>query len=148
MVDVSGGMPAPRSRSWWRGGRRVERLVKGLGERLGPRTATVISGVLGILLAVSFWLYEGLFSNALFTAATTLAIAALLALASRRMLFATACVTLLVALITAVSSAKLKMLGMVLHAYDLVFYLGYGRRYLSSGTARAPMSCCTRQRSC
>ena len=124
MVDVSGGMPAPQSRGWWRGGRRVERLVKGLGERLGARTATVISGVLGILLAVSFWLYEGLFSNALFTAATTLAIAALLALASRRMLFATACVTLLVALITAVSSAKLKMLGMVLHAYDLVFYLG------------------------
>ena len=75
MVDLSGGMPAPHARSWWRGGRLGSRLGGRLAQGLAPRTAMLISGVLGVLLAVSFWLYEGLFSNVVFTAATTLAIA-------------------------------------------------------------------------
>ena len=117
MVEVSGGLPAPRAERWKVGS------VWWLRER-SPQTAWAIAGLLAGLVFLSFWRYEGLVSNVVFTAAITLAIAALLALISRRVLFSAVAVTLFVCLINAVASAKQKMLGMVLHAYDIVFYLG------------------------
>ncbi len=120
MVDVSGGVSAPRS------GRRdigmaLQRFV---GRPLAPRTAWLAVAGLAAAIFYSFWLYEGLLSNVVFTAATTLAIAAVLAFASRRALFSALTVGLIVCLINGISSAKQKMLGMVLHAYDIIFYLG------------------------
>ncbi len=120
MVDVSGGIPAPRKRGWKHGVAMRDRLARGFD----VRTAWGLTGVLALLLAWSFWLYEGVVPNVVFTAAITLAIAACVALATRRVLFAAAAVTLMVLLINAISSAKQQTQGMVLHAYDLVFYLG------------------------
>ena len=60
--------------------------------------------------------------NVIFTAAITAAIGATITLASRRVLFATIITVALVALINGVSAAKLATMGVVLHAYDLVFY--------------------------
>ena len=70
-----------------------------------------------------FWQSEGFPSNVLFTAATTLLIASLLVLATRRLLFATALTASLVVLVVGIARAKLETLGMILHAYDFIFYL-------------------------
>jgi hypothetical protein len=58
-----------------------------------------------------------------FTLAVTATLIAVLLFASRRILFSTAAVAGLVAIVVAVSEVKRHYLGMVLHAYDVVFYL-------------------------
>ena len=63
------------------------------------------------------------FPNILFTAAVTLALIAFLVLLTRRVLFATALVASLVVLIVAISSVKRAVMNMVVHAYDIFFYL-------------------------
>jgi phosphoglycerol transferase MdoB-like AlkP superfamily enzyme len=75
------------------------------------------------MLARYFWVDEGALPNILFTAGVTLALIVLLILLAQRVLFATTLVALLVVLIVAVSSAKRAVMNMVLHAYDIVFYL-------------------------
>ena len=120
MVDVSGGIPAPRSRR-----RDISVALRQLGgQQVTPRKAWTVVAVLAVAVFYSFWLYEGLFSNVVFTAATTLAIGSIIAFVSRRALFSAASVTIIVVLIHGISSVKQKMLGMVLHAYDIIFYLG------------------------
>ena len=120
MVDVSGRAPAPGE-----GGRTWKVAFAALFRQgFGPAAAWSIVGLLTAGLLRSFWLHEGLLSNVVFTAGVTLAIAALLTVATRRALFAAVGVTMLVVLINVVSSVKQSMLGMVLHAYDVVFYLG------------------------
>ncbi|MFM9941674.1 MAG: sulfatase-like hydrolase/transferase [Hyphomicrobiaceae bacterium] len=91
---------------------------------MSPSTALRLAGALAAVLAWSFWKYEGLTSNVVFTAATTLALGALIVLVSRRILFAAVVMAATIVIINGVSSAKQKMIGMVLHAYDIVFYLG------------------------
>ncbi len=91
---------------------------------LSPAKSWSIAGLLAGLIAASFWVYEGLLLNVIFTAAITLALAATVVLATRRAMFAAVAVTGFVLLVNGVAAAKLKMIGMVLHAYDLVFYLG------------------------
>ena len=120
MVDVSGWVPAPRLRGGKLGVLMRDRLAQGLE----ARTAWALTGALALLVAWAFWLYEGLVSNVIFTAAITVAIAACFTLATRRVLFGATAVTLMVLLINVVSSVKQQTQGMVLHAYDLVFYLG------------------------
>ena len=70
-----------------------------------------------------FWRDEGEFPNILFTAAVTAALIALVSLIARRALFATVLVASLVAVIVAAASAKRAVMNMVVHAYDLFFYL-------------------------
>jgi phosphoglycerol transferase MdoB-like AlkP superfamily enzyme len=70
-----------------------------------------------------FWVDEGTLPNILFTAAVTLALVALLVLLTRRVLFATALVASLVVLIVAASTVKRAVMNMVVHAYDIFFYL-------------------------
>ena len=94
-----------------------------VSRQLRPTTIAAIAiATTGAILAY-FWHSEGYPSNVLFTGATTLLIAALLVVGTRRALFATAMTASLVLLVVGIARAKLETLGMVLHAYDFVFYL-------------------------
>jgi len=90
---------------------------------LRPTTSWAISGLIGALLARYFWVDEGAFPNIIFTAGVTLALIVLLVLLTQRVLFATTLVALLVVLIVAISSVKRAVMNMVMHAYDIIFYL-------------------------
>jgi phosphoglycerol transferase MdoB-like AlkP superfamily enzyme len=91
---------------------------------LARRTSWLVAAGLALGIAASFWRHEGVLANVVFTAATTLTLGALIVLATRRVLFAAVMITAFIALINGIADAKLKTLGMVLHAYDIVFYLG------------------------
>ncbi len=86
--------------------------------------AVLLAAVIAAALLLSFWLYEGLPENVAFTAGVTLAIGSVLVLATRRLFFSAVALGLFVLLINGVSAAKMRTMGMVLHAYDVVFYLG------------------------
>jgi phosphoglycerol transferase MdoB-like AlkP superfamily enzyme len=70
-----------------------------------------------------FWLDEGTFPNILFTAAVTLSLIAFVVVLTRRVLFATALMASLIVVLVAAASIKRALMNMVLHAYDLFFYL-------------------------
>ena len=115
MVDVAGGVaeaPGPRG------------AVRAGSWQLAPQTVRGIAAVAAFGVAVSFWKYEGLLSNVMFTAGVTLALAALLLAATRRLLPTTVAMVAFIGLVNFVADAKHDTLGMVLHAYDIVFYLG------------------------
>lgn len=126
MVDLAGGMP-PR-----RAGVIVQVLgLMGLRPKrswslpsLDRRACVGISIALAAVLAWSFWHWEGVLLNVVFTAGVTLALGAVITLVTRRVLFAAAVTTAIVAIINGIAAAKLQTIGMVLHAYDIVFYLG------------------------
>jgi hypothetical protein len=90
---------------------------------LQPRVAWTAAGLVLVSVADYFWWHEGWWANMLFTLFTTLALVAVLVAVSRRVLFATIAVATLVALIVIASSVKRQLMDMVVHAYDLVFYL-------------------------
>jgi phosphoglycerol transferase MdoB-like AlkP superfamily enzyme len=90
---------------------------------LRPTTSWAVAALIGAILARYFWVDEGTLPNVLFTAGVTLALIVLLVLLSRRVLFATTLVALLVVLIVAISSVKRGVMNMVMHAYDIIFYL-------------------------
>jgi hypothetical protein len=92
--------------------------------QLRPATIRAIAIAAVVLIFGYYWQTEGPPSNVVFTAATTLCIAALIVVATRRVLVATAVTVSLVVLVVAIARAKLNTLGMVLHAYDFIFYLG------------------------
>ena len=93
-----------------------------------------------------FWLDEGTFPNILFTAAVTLSLIAFVVLLTRRVLFATALMASLIVVLVAAASIKRALMNMVLHAYDIFFYLSSWatvsylwsdhRRYLLGSRAR------------
>jgi hypothetical protein len=70
------------------------------------------------------WQDVGELSNILFTMGVTAALIAVATLLSRRLVFSSLFVALLVAMIVATSSVKYATMHMVAHAYDLIFYLG------------------------
>ena len=82
-----------------------------------------MAALIGAMLARYFWVDEGALPNILFTAGVTLALIVLLVLVAQRVLFATTLVALLVVLIVAISSIKRAVMNMVMHAYDIIFYL-------------------------
>jgi phosphoglycerol transferase MdoB-like AlkP superfamily enzyme len=111
--------------------------VPATGERLRPAAAYVLGrhalppatawlgvGLLSAGLAGSFWEDEGEIANVLFTLGVTGALVAFLTLLTRRALFASVLVACLVVLIVVAASAKQAAMNMVVHAYDLFFYLG------------------------
>lgn len=125
MVDVAGGLagvgadgPARAS-----GGARGTSGSTSGRRCLPPRSVITIAVVAALVIGVSFWKYEGLLSNVVFTAAVTLTLAALLLAATRRLLPTTVAMVAFIGLVNFVADAKHDMLGMVLHAYDIVFYL-------------------------
>ncbi len=121
MVDLAGGTPRRT------GAGRLARLIGdqlSVGLPLARRTSLGFTLALSAALLWSFWRYEGIFENILFTAATTLTLGALIALVTRRPLFAAVVMTLFVVMVNGIAAAKMRIIGMVLHAYDIVFYLG------------------------
>jgi len=90
---------------------------------LRPVTAWALSGFLLTGLMRHFWVDEGALPNVVFTAAVTLGLIAFLALLTRRVLFATVLVTCLVAMIITAAAIKRSVMNMVVHAYDIFFYL-------------------------
>ena len=70
-----------------------------------------------------FWNNEGELPNIIFTAGVTMALVAFAVLISRRVLFSLVLTGALIATIAAAASVKRATMNMVVHAYDLFFYL-------------------------
>jgi hypothetical protein len=116
MTDQILGFPRKRAGLTW---------LRPLGRlELRPGTAWVVAALIAALLARQFWVDEGSLANVLFTAAVTLAVAAFVTILTRRVLFATVLTASLVAVISLAASIKQAAMSMVVHAYDLFFYLG------------------------
>ena len=120
MSDQTVGLPARKSR-WSRTCALARRWLVDL--ELRPASAWVVVAVLSGMLARYFWLDEGSPANVLFTAAVTWTLIAGVVLLSRRVLFATVLVTALIVVLVAVATVKRSIMNMVVHAYDLFFYL-------------------------
>jgi hypothetical protein len=73
--------------------------------------------------AIYFWKYEGGAPNWFFVTSVTLTLAACAVLVLGRILVAAVLVNALVGIVAAVAWAKHQAMDMVLHAYDIVFYL-------------------------
>ncbi|HEX4893218.1 MAG TPA: sulfatase-like hydrolase/transferase [Hyphomicrobiaceae bacterium] len=120
MVDVAGRVEGagPVAGSGNHDGSKIS------ARALSPSTVHAIVLMIAGAIGLAFWRYEGVYQNVIFTAATTLTLGALIVAATRRLLLAAIAVGALVALVNFVASGKRETLGMVLHAYDIVFYLG------------------------
>jgi phosphoglycerol transferase MdoB-like AlkP superfamily enzyme len=92
--------------------------------RIGPRGALRV--VLAVALGVLFYFAraEGGPASIAFVSLVTLAIAAAVLLATRRLMFSAVAVAALVGVVVTASSIKRQAMDMVLHAYDIVFYAG------------------------
>jgi phosphoglycerol transferase MdoB-like AlkP superfamily enzyme len=93
-----------------------------LPRRLQATTTWVAAAALWTGLGIYFWQDEGE-GYVLYTAAVTAALVAFATLLSRRVLFATVLVASVVAMTVAAASVKRATMNMVVHAYDLFFYL-------------------------
>jgi sulfatase-like protein len=91
--------------------------------RLRGTTTWATAAALWAGTGVYFWQDEGE-GYFLYAVAVTAALVAFLTLLSRRVLFATALVTSMVVMTVAAASVKRATMNMVVHAYDLFFYLG------------------------
>ncbi len=120
MADQTLSLPTGPSR-----GARIYALVTRLlrPAELRPATAWALTSAVVFLLGRHFWRDEGEFPNILFTAAVTLALISAVVVLTRRALFATVLTGAFVAGLIAVASAKRAVMNMVVHAYDLFFYL-------------------------
>ncbi len=97
-----------------------------LFEAPGQLSAHAVWGataVIAVGLAYYHWRYEGWRETILFASAITTALVAALTLLTRRILFSIAVVAAVVAMIVVASDVKRHYIEMVLHAYDVVFYL-------------------------
>jgi phosphoglycerol transferase MdoB-like AlkP superfamily enzyme len=103
-----------------------------------------------IALALAWWLWwtEGSSSTILLTIFVCASITSLIALLTRRLLLGLVLTVAQVALISTISSLKLKYMNMVLHAYDITYYLmssttlsflitNYGRSVLAAALLAA-----------
>jgi len=120
MTDETIGLPGLPAK-WGRLRALAARLWR--PREFRPVTAWVIVAVLAAVVGRHFWRDEGEFANILFAAAVTAALIAVVTLIARRALFATVVVASVVAVIVWAASSKRAMMNMVVHAYDLFFYL-------------------------
>jgi phosphoglycerol transferase MdoB-like AlkP superfamily enzyme len=120
MTDETVGLPVLPAK-WGRLRALAARLWR--PRELRPVTAWIVVAVLAAVVGRHFWRDEGEFANILFAAAVTAALIAVVTLIARRALFATVVVASLVAVIVWAASSKRAMMNMVVHAYDLFFYL-------------------------
>jgi phosphoglycerol transferase MdoB-like AlkP superfamily enzyme len=120
MTDQTIGLPGVPVK-----GGRLRALAARLWRRqeLRPATAWIVVGLLAAIIGRHFWRDEGELANILFAVAVTVGLVATVTLITRRALFSTVLVAALVALIVAAASVKRATMNMVVHAYDLVFYL-------------------------
>lgn len=92
--------------------------------QLKPAAACRAAAVIALAVLALRWGTEGGPVTSLFALSTCLTLAALLVALTRRVLFATVLVSGLALSIALGASIKLKKMNMVMHAYDLLFYLG------------------------
>jgi len=90
---------------------------------LSPAATWAITAVIASGLAYYHWRYEGWFETITFAGSVTAALFFGLLFASRRILFSIVLVALLVTTIVIAADVKRHYIEMVLHAYDIVFYL-------------------------
>lgn len=81
------------------------------------------TSAIAVSLAYYHWRYEGWRETIIFAGAITTALISALTFVSRRILFSITLIALLVATIVIASGIKQHYVEMVLHAYDIVFYL-------------------------
>lgn len=93
------------------------------GRQVSPETSYALSGAL--VLALAAWLAwtEGPPATVLLAILVSATIGTLVALLTRRLLLAVVLAVAQVAVVTTISSLKLKYMNMVLHAYDITYYL-------------------------
>jgi phosphoglycerol transferase MdoB-like AlkP superfamily enzyme len=120
MTDETIGLPGLPAK-WGRLRALAARLWR--PRELRPVTAWIVVAGLAAVVGRHFWRDEGEFANILFAAAVTAALIAIVTLIARRALFATVLVASVVAVIVWAASSKRAMMNMVVHAYDLFFYL-------------------------
>lgn len=75
-------------------------------------------------LTTYLWQKEGQFTNVLFVTGVTFSLVAAITALCRRLVFALVVVSAFVALIVWTATIKRQTMNMVVHAYDLIFYLG------------------------
>lgn len=88
-----------------------------------PFTVWVIVAIVTALLSFNYFWTEGRLPTQLIAAGATIALAALLAALTRRLLFATLVTVAVVGAIKLASTLKLAAMNLVLHAYDILFYV-------------------------
>lgn len=92
---------------------------------LTPRSLEAwFTAAIGVLFFAYAWRLEGTFENILYTLGVSVVLAALMALATRRILFSATVVAALAIAVYLAASTKRAIMNMVVHAYDLFFYLG------------------------
>lgn len=91
--------------------------------RLQPATAYAWAFAIAGVVIVLRWGTEGGPVTSIFALATCLTLAAVIVVATQRVLFATVLVSGSALAIVLGASIKLKKMNMVMHAYDLLFYL-------------------------
>src|SRR5262245_58969386 len=119
MTDQSVGLPGLPAK----GGLRAVAAYFLPHRGIRPATAWLATATLVAGIMLHFWRDEGEYANILFTAAVTAALILALVLISRRAMFATVVGAIIVAAIVAAAAAKRATMNMVVHAYDLFFYL-------------------------
>jgi hypothetical protein len=103
---------------------RVTLPATGVGARQLPvRVAFGLAALIGFGLAYYHWRWEGWRETILFAGGITTVLVAVLTLTTRRLLFSIAIIAAFVAIIVKASDVKRQYIDMVLHAYDVVFYL-------------------------
>lgn len=91
--------------------------------KLSASAVWYATSAIALGLAYYHWCYEGWRDTILFAGAITAALVCALTFVSRRILFSITLIALLVATIVIASDVKQHYVEMVLHAYDVVFYL-------------------------
>jgi hypothetical protein len=102
--------------------RARQRFIDGQSGHLSRFATAGLTGLIGIGLAHYHFYHEGERETLTFAAAITTSLIASATFFSRRVLFSTALVAAVVALIVVASDLKRHYIDMVLHAYDVVFY--------------------------
>jgi hypothetical protein len=97
---------------------------------IGPKHAVIAMLSAAIIAGLSYYhyYYEGWRETITYAGAITAALVAAVMFASRRVLFSLAVVACLIAMIVIASDVKRHYVEMVLHAYDVVFYLSFTSR--------------------
>lgn len=101
---------------------RFPRLYEHTGEISRP-VAYGLCAIIFAGLAYYHWHYEGWRENIIFASSMTLVFIAGWTFLTRRLLLSLAIVAALIAMVVVASDIKRRYIEMVLHAYDIVFYL-------------------------
>ncbi|RUP07728.1 sulfatase-like hydrolase/transferase [Hyphomicrobium sp.] len=94
-----------------------------LDRKLSASAVWYATSAIAVGLAYYHWCYEGWRDTIIFAGAITAALIFALTFVSRRILFSITLIALLVATIVIAADVKQHYVEMVLHAYDVVFYL-------------------------